>query len=240
MNTDTEVMVKAPEKGARWEDFVDVYFAPSDLFARRKDESWLKPFLILAAVSVVLYYVFLPIGGQLWEAAMLENSPPNATPEQIQQSATFMKYAGGVFIAFIYLFIVVTTALGLKLGSAVLEPAAKWRQAFLIATFSLYVSVVQQILSTITIFLASQSRAVTMGDASFGPLRFMPEADPLMKAILGRFDLFAIWSLVLCAIGLIVVVGMPRGKAFATAFIAWLVVSLPAVVGAILSGGKAT
>ena len=239
MTTDTEAPVKAPEKAARWEDFVDVFFAPTDLFARRKDESWVKPFLLLAAVSVVLYYIFLPIGGQLWEAAMIENAPPNASPEQLQQSAKFMKYLGGGFALFGYFFIVLVTAVGLKLGSALLEPSAKWREAFLIATYSLYVAVVQQIAVTISVFFASRSGNVSMSDSSFGPMRFMPDADPVVKALLGRFDLFAIWSLVLCAIGLMVVVGMPRAKAFATAFIAWLVVSLPAVVGAIFSAGKA-
>ena len=241
MTTDTEETVKAPEKAARWEDFVDVYFAPSDLFARRKGEGWLKPFLLLAAVSVVLYYVFLPIGGQLWEAAMLENAPPDAPAEQLQKSAQFMKYLGGVFVLFVYLFMVLVTGVGLKLGSAVLEPAAKWREAFLIATFAMYVVVVQQIATTLSVFFASQSGSVSMTDASFGPARFMPDADPVMKAVLGRFDLFTLWTVVLCAIGLVVVVGMSRGKAFATSVIAWLVVSLPAVVGAIFSSaGKTT
>jgi hypothetical protein len=239
MTTGTEAPVKAPEQAARWEDFVDVFFAPTDLFARRKDESWVKPFLLLAAVSIVLYYIFLPIGGQLWEAAMAENAPANASAEQLQQSAKFMKYLGGIFMLFGYFFIVLVTAVGLKLGSAVLEPSAKWREAFLIATFAMYVAVVQQIAVTISVFFASQSGNVSMTDSSFGPMRFMPDADPVMKALLGRFDLFAIWSLVLCAIGLTVVVGMPRVKAFATAAIAWLVVTLPAVVGAIFSAGKA-
>ena len=239
MSTDTAAAVKAPEASSRWEDFIDVFFAPGDLFARRKDESWLKPFLLLAAVSIVLYYVFLPIGGQLWEAAMRENAPPNASPEQLQQSATFMKYLGGVLVLFGYFFMIIVNAIGLKVGSAILEPAAKWREAFLIATYSLYVLILQQILATVSVFIASQSRTVTMGDASFGPLRFMPDADPMLKAILGRFDVITIWPIVLAAIGLMVIVGMPSGKAFATAAIAWLVASLPGVVGAIFSGNAA-
>jgi hypothetical protein len=238
MSTDTEVEVAAPEKSARWEDFVDVFLSPADLYARRRDESWTIPFLLFCAISIALYYVFLPIGGLIWEAAMLENAPPNADAAQIQQSAQFMKYLGGVFVPIGYGFMIAFMALGMKLASSVLEPGARWRQAFLIATYASYVGLIQQVLTTIAVYVKSRSGTITMADASFGLLRFMPDADPVTKAMIGRVDLFAFWSLILCAIGLSVIVGMSRGKALATAAIAWLLVALPGVIGGLLQGGR--
>ncbi|MGQ0813042.1 MAG: YIP1 family protein [Gemmatimonadota bacterium] len=234
----TDAGVAPPETGSRWEDFVDVFLAPAELYARRRAEGWFKPFLIFCAVSIILYYLFLPINALVWEAAMRENAPPNATPEQIQRSAQFMKYLGGVFVPFGYGLMIAGTALGLKLASAVIEPAARWRQAFLIATFAAYVGILQQILTTILVFFKSRMGTVSMADASFGVLRFVHDPDPVLKAALGRLDLFPIWSAILCAIGLIVIVGMPRGKALATAAIAWLLVGLPGVVGALFSPGR--
>ena len=238
MSTETEVPVAAPEKSARWEDFVDVYLSPAELYARRRDESWTVPFLLFCAVSIVLYYAFLPIGGLVWEAAMAENAPPNADADQIRQSAQFMKYLGGVFVPIGYGFMIAIMALGLKLASAVLEPGARWRQAFTIATYAAYVGLIQQVLTTVSVYLKSRSSAVSMADTSFGLMRFMPDADPVVKAMIGRIDLFALWSLALCAIGLVVIVGMSRGKAIAAAAIAWLLVALPGVVGALLQGGR--
>jgi hypothetical protein len=234
----TDNVVAAAENGSRWEDLVDIFFAPVELFERRATDSWVKPFLLLTALSIVLYYVFMPINALVWEAAMLENAPANADPDKIRQSAQFMKYLGGIFVPIGYVFVIATTALGLKFVSALLEPAAKWGQAFTIATYAMFVAIPQQIIGTLLVFLKSRSGTVTMRDASFGALRFVDQPDAVLRAVLGRLDLFPIWSAALCAVGLIVIVRMPRGKAIATAAIAWLVVALPSLASAALFARK--
>ncbi|HEX6560054.1 MAG TPA: YIP1 family protein [Longimicrobiales bacterium] len=215
----TEVANEVPVKHSRWEDLVDVFFAPSELFARRANDSWLKPFLLLCVICVVLYYVFLPVNTLVMQAAMVENAPPNADLEKIQQGAAFMRYLGGVFVPIAFAFTIAVTAVGLKLVSSLLDPAAKWGEAFLIATFSMFVTIPQQVLGAVLVFSKSRSGSVSMSDVSFGVLRFMGKQDPVMRALLGRADLFAIWSAVLLAIGLITIVHMPRGKAILTAAI---------------------
>lgn len=237
MTTDTAV--EPQQKVSRWEDLVDVYFAPANLYARRATESWLKPFLLLCGISIVLYYVFLPVNALVWEASMLENAPPNTSPEQIQQSAAFMKYLGGIFVPIGYGLMIAGTALGLKLVSAVIEPGARWSQALLIATFATFVVIPQQIVTTLLVFLKSRGgEAIRMSDASVGALRFVEDPDPVLRAVLGRFDIFPIWSMILCAVGLVVIVKMPRGKALATAAITWLAIALPGLAIAALTGGK--
>jgi hypothetical protein len=237
MTTDT--VVADTEKHSRWEDLVDVFFAPGELFAYRANEGWGKPFLLLAAISVVLYYVFLPINGQIFELMMRQNAPANVTPEQMHKSAVFMSYLGGLFIIFGVAFTIAATAVVLKLVSSVLEPAAGWRQAFMIATYSMFVVIPQAILGALLIFLKTNSGGtLRINDVSFGVLRFMDQPDKVLTAVLSRFDLFPIWSAALCAIGLVVVVKMPRGKAIATAAIAWLAIALPALAGAAMQRGK--
>jgi hypothetical protein len=236
MTNDTAVA--GSETGSRWEDLVDVFFAPSDLFKRRATESWLKPFLLLTVLAIVLYYVFLPINALVWQAAMLENAPPGADTESIQKSAQFMKYLGGIFVPIGYAFVILFTALGLKFASSLLEPAAKWGESFTIATYSTFVVIPQQIIGALLVFLKSRSGAVELKDASFGALRFTEHPDAVTRAVLGRLDIFPIWSAVLCAIGLVVIVRMPRARAIATAAIGWLVVALPGLAMAALSGRK--
>src|SRR5215211_2092854 len=138
--------VAAPDKVARWEDLVDVFFSPAELFRRRAADSWLKPFVMLCLISIVLYYVFLPINALVFEAAMLENAPADADPDRIRQSAQFMKYLGGVFVPINYAFVIALTAVGLKFVSSMLEPAAQWGQSFIIATYAFFVAILQQIL----------------------------------------------------------------------------------------------
>ena len=235
MTNDTAVEA-SPAAGSRWEDLVDAFFSPVELFARRANDSWLKPFLLLVAVSVALYYVFLPINALIWEAAMIENAPAGADLERVRQGAQFMKYFGGLFVPFGYGIVILFTALGLKFGSALFEPAARWREAFIIATYSMFVAIPQQILGSLLVFIKSRNGSVEMRDASFGALRFVEQPDAFMRAVLGRIDLFPVWSAILCAIGLVVIVRMPRTKAIAVAAISWLVVALPGLVGAAFSG----
>jgi hypothetical protein len=237
MTTDTETPVTAPEKASRWEDFIDIIFSPGQLFERRGGENWVKPFLILAAVSVVLYYVLLPVTGPLMEIAMRENAPPEANQAQLQQGASVMKYAMGIMAPIMYLVMIAGIALALKLVSSVIEPAAGWRQSFVIATYAMYITVIQTLIVAVAIFIkSSMGGELKSTDASFGLMRFMDVGkDPVMRALLGRTDLFAIWIAVLLAVGLIHVVRMPRNKAIATAAIVWALVALPSLAMAAFS-----
>lgn len=231
-----DLAVDAREKTSRWEDIIDVLFSPRELFQRRAAEVWWKPFLLLCAISIVLYYAFMPINAGLWEAIMIENAPPNADADQLRRGAQFMKYLGGIFVPFGYILMIGFTALGLKLVSLLLEPAAKWGQSFTIATYAAFVVIPQQILATLMVFFKSRSGTVGSRDASFGVLRFMGDQDSVMQAVLGRLDIFPIWTAVLCAIGLMVIVRMPAAKAAIAAFVGWLFVALPSLAGAAMSG----
>ncbi len=232
-----ETATPAPAKTSRWEDLVDVFLAPKDLFERRAEESWGKPFLLLCLIGLVLFYVFLPVNSLIMEAAMIENAPPNADLEQIRKGAVFMKYIGGIFVPIGYAFMIAVSALGLKLFSSLFEPAARWGQAFTIATYALFVTILQSILGVVMVYFKSRSGPVHTTDASFGVLHFMDKPDKIMTSILGRLDIFPIWTAVLCAVGLMVIVRMPRGKAIAVAAITWLFVALPGLAIAVLTGG---
>ena len=226
------------EGGSRWEDLVDVYFSPAELYARRAGDNWLKPFLLLIVIGIVFYYLFLPLNSLIWEAAMLESAPPGADVERMRQGAAVMKYVGGIFVPINYFLLIAFTALVLKVASSVLEPAARWGEAFTIATYAFFVTVLQQILGTLIVFLKSRSAGLSMQDVSFGALRFVEQPDPVLRALLGRLDLFAVWTAALCAVGLIVVVRMPRAKAIITAAIAWLALALPSLASSAMFGRR--
>ena len=239
MATETETTVAPAEPASRWEDFIDIIFSPGEVFDRRANEGWGRPFLILSIVLLVLFYALLPVTGGIWEAAFRENAPPNATPADIQKMGKFATYFGGIGMIIGLLFMTLITGVVIKLVSSLLEPAASWRQSFLIATYSLFIGVLQTLLIAVSAFIGGRDGALSMNDASFGVQRFMPtDLDPVMKALIGRFDLFALWSAALVAIGLIHIVRMPAIKAIITAIAAWALVVLPQLIGAAMSGGR--
>ena len=47
----------APEKAGLWEDFVDIFYTPSSVFARRSDGKFGMPLLFLVVVGTVLFFL---------------------------------------------------------------------------------------------------------------------------------------------------------------------------------------
>src|SRR5438270_13771267 len=47
----------APSKAGLWEDFVDIFYAPSSVFARRADGKFGLPLLFLIVVATVLVFL---------------------------------------------------------------------------------------------------------------------------------------------------------------------------------------
>lgn len=237
MTTDTAVAA-APEKASRWEDFIDIVFSPGQVFERRGNEGWLKPFLILALINVALYYLLLPVTGPTIEAAMRENAPPNVTPAQLHQGAQMMKIGMGVIAPIMYLIMILGTGLAVKLVSAMFDGKPTWGQSFAITTHAHFITVVQSLIAALSIFIMNMMGKPPSGtSASFGLLRFVDIGnDPVMRAILGRTDLFAIWIAALFGVGLIHVAKMEKAKAFITAAIVWALIALPSLAMAALSG----
>jgi hypothetical protein len=142
----------------------------------------------------------------------------------------------GVMTPIFYLVMIAGTALALKFVAPLFDGKMSWRQSFVITTFAHYVTVVQSLVIGIAAFLKSMMGGQAAGsDASFGLLRFIDVGrDPVMRAVLGRTDIFAIWIAVLFAVGLIHVAGMPKGKAAITAGIVWALIALPSLAMAAL------
>jgi hypothetical protein len=228
----TETVTSAEPRGSRWEDLVDVFFAPADLFKRRVNDSWVAPFAMASIIAIVLYYVFLPFNSLVFQAGMAENAPPGTDPEKLKQAASFMKALMVIILPVGFLVVTAVTAVGIKLVSSVIEPVATWKKAFMISAYALFVAIPQQLAIAGVVAVRQIPK---LSEASFGVLRFMDKPDPIARAVLGRIDIFPIWAAIIIAVGLVVAVGMPKGKAIATSAIVWAFVALPSLVGALLT-----
>ena len=72
---------------------------------------------------------------------------------------------------------------------------------------------------------------------SVSPARFVdPVTSPALYALLGRFDLFILWGVVLIAIGVQAAGRGARKQAWITAIGAWVIASLPTLWGALRNG----
>jgi hypothetical protein len=109
--------------------------------------------------------------------------------------------------------------------------------AIMIATFSIFPRLVGSIVGAILAAVLPESSMTSVAAISVSPARFVdPAASPALYALLGRFDLFLLWGVVLIAIGVQAAARGSRRQAWITAIGAWVIASLPTLWGALRNG----
>ena len=227
----------APKKGSVWEDLVDIYFAPSEVFARRRDGQFGVALIVLILATAVLFALtkgyLQPIFDAQFqkgmESAMRQN--PRITQEQMETMRSVgekvtlivvpITLAVSVFVIGLLLWLV-----GKAFGST--QPLGL---AVMVATFSQYPRIIQAVLNGIQGFLMDPARLTSMYSISASPARFLDPTttSPAVMAVLSRLDIFTLWCTVLLAIGLHVTGNISKGKAYAAAFIVWALAFVPAL-----------
>ncbi|HSJ14304.1 MAG TPA: YIP1 family protein [Longimicrobiales bacterium] len=220
---------------SRWEDYIDVYFSPSELFARRAHDRALPALVTLIALGAIAYYVLFPANGIIMRASM----PPEAAVPEAQRFITVMAYLGGIMVAITHLVAVLWAALLLWGIAHGVELRPSFRQALLIAAYAGFIYLLAQIAGGVLAMIYGEGLS-PMRDLSFGVSRFVdPESLPrALPPLLRRIDLFVIWQAVVWAIGVRVILHASTAQAAITAVGAWLLFALPSVIGAALGIGQ--
>ncbi len=219
-----------PPRAAVWEDFVDIFTAPADVFARREHGSFWVPTLVVAAVVGVVFVAnqgvlqpMLDAEFQRGAAAAMRNNPA-VTPEMMARMRSF-----GEKMAMVMSFIGVPIAVlfigtALWLSGKLVDAVQTFHAALVVAAYAYVPKVVEAVLMTVQGLLMDPASLDGRYRLSIGPARFMdPDtASPVLLAVAGRFDLFVLWVTVLLAIGLAVTGKISRQKAAIAAVVVWL------------------
>jgi hypothetical protein len=245
MGTDAgAVKNEEPGRAGLWEDFVDIFYAPSSVFARRADGKFGMPLLLLVVVGTVLVFLtknaIQPIMdaefARQGAAAMRKN--PSLTAEQMASGRGVFEIFAPVFFAIGLTISIFGTGLVLWLVGKLFDAKESVTAAIMIATYSEVPRLVQIITNAAQGLIMSPEKLNSMNAVAFNLARFMDpdKASPVMIALASRVDLFTIWVTVLLAIGLHVVGKTSKQQAGIAAGITWLVGALPAVFGALRAG----
>jgi hypothetical protein len=233
----------APSKAGLWEDFVDIFYTPSSVFARRSDGKFGLALLFLVIVGTVLFFVTKNAMSPIMDAeftrqtaaAMRKN--PNITAEQMASSRNFFEMLGPVFFAVVLTISVFGTGVILWLVGKLFDAKESVTAAIMIATYSEVPRIVQILTNAAQALIMSPEKLNAANSVGFNLARFMnPDTtSPVMIALGARVDLFTIWVTVLLAIGLHVVGKVSKQQAYIAAAITWVVGALPALFGALRS-----
>ncbi len=231
-------------QAAWWEDYLEIFFAPSRVFARREKSGFLLPLIVLTIVGAALA---LGLKGAIQPAldadtargmaAAIEKNP-ELTQEAIQTMQGVQEKV--VTVIFVAMFFVLPFVIGMILWLMGKFVGAKETlgQAVLIATFANFPRLPGVLAAGIQGLVLPEESLNGMARLSLGPARFLdPDTASAMSiALAGRFDLFLIWITVLLAIGLKVIGKIPMNKAMVAAVLVWLIGALPALMGAMQQG----
>src|SRR5919112_490476 len=77
----------AQSKASRWEDFIDIFYAPSTVYARRADSGFLLPMVVVTVLTGALFLMnsgtLSPIMDAEFSRAMAKQ-PQQVTAEQLE------------------------------------------------------------------------------------------------------------------------------------------------------------
>jgi len=233
-----------PGRAGLWEDFVDIFYAPSSVFARRSDGQFGMPLLFLVLVGTVLFFLTKNATQPIMDAeftrrtaAAMRNNP-NITAEQAASSRGFFEMFAPIIFAIGITLSILGTGFVLWLVGKLFDAKESVMAALMIATYSEVPRLVQILTNAAQGLVMSPEKLNSMNSVGFNLARFMDpdNTSQVLIALASRVDLFTIWVTVLLAIGIHVVGKIPKQQAAIVAAITWAVGALPALLGALRAG----
>jgi len=234
--TDSAPAAPTPAKASLAEDFVDIFFSPSAVFARRANSGF---FLVLCILTLLLGGLFLANGSVMesimdaeFARSMSETAKQNPAMTE-QQLAMAKKIAGyatsfggfiGVPIA------ILLTGLGVWVTGKLLEARLGYTAATMIATYAFMPRIIEAFTVSAQGLLLDTNALTGRYQLTLGVGRFLdPTMSPGLLGLVGRVDIFTLWVTALLAIGIAVVGKLPREKAIVAGVVMWTFGALPAL-----------
>ncbi len=226
-----------PASASLAEDFIDIWFSPSAVFARRAKAGALGPFLISSLLLVALFYAAMGAMQGIFDAelaraiAEARADNPSMTDEQVGQMQGIMEASirwGGL----IAMPIVLLLLGGLTwLVARILGGAIGFGGGVMIASFAYLPKALELLLVLVQSFVLDASSVSGRYGYSFGVGRLLDPATTSQGIynLAGRVDLFTFWVTALIVLGLIHAAKVERSKAIAGGIGIWLLGALPAL-----------
>ncbi len=217
-------------------NIINVFIAPGKVFEAVKDFEWKKaliPMLVLAVVGIISYWFIQDLAADAgYEAAVerIENNSriPDDQKEEIiarvesQMESGPQKIMGWVFSALASPVTIFFMALiALLVGNTFMGGSAKYGQLLNITAWSFMISILETIIK-IPLMLSKWTLEVYTG---LGVLD-IGEKGSFINSLLAGIDIFAIWRVILIAIGMGIIYNKKTQPYAVGMLIAWFVLKL--------------
>jgi hypothetical protein len=215
-----------------FEKIAGIFISPRETFeAIDRKPTWLVPFIITVVMVLGMTVLTRDIGMQDMIAKFQAREMPQEAIDKItSQSQGIGKYIQMVMIPVATLALwALFSAVLLFCGNTLLGGAAKFKKIFSMMSWSSLVGCLSIVISTVIILTKGTTQGVTTSLAVLMPVPALADKPSLLYRLLGKIDLFTIWSLVLWIIGLSVIYKFSTKKTAGlviTLWAVWIVISI--------------
>ena len=232
--------VSAPP-AAVWEDFIDIFYAPSSVFRRRENGNFFIPLAVITLVCGTLFYLNSGALQPMFDAefdraiAVAARQNPNMPAEAVERMRGF---AARVQVLIVFVFIPMAIfGVGVMswLVGKLVDARQTFRSALVVGAYAYAPRIIDGVLQGLQGLFLDPDQLDGRFRLSLGIGRFLDpdEVSPLLLAVVGRIDLITLWITALIAIGLCVTGRIPMRKAVIAAAIVWFIGGLPLILPAL-------
>jgi hypothetical protein len=228
-----------------WEDLLELFYAPTAVFERRRETpafglALIVFTLLLVGLSFAFRGMMEPVFDVEFKRGMVQamKQNPKLTPEMMDQGKEMAKKFMFVGVAFYGLLAPIILGILLWLVGKFLDSKAAIGQAIMITTYAMFPRVLETIINAVQMLVLPEDGINSRFRLTLGIGRFL-DADtvsPMLLALVGRLDLFTLWVTFIIAVGIRVTGRISTSRAVIVAAVMWLIGATPAVWGALRAG----
>jgi hypothetical protein len=220
-----------------WEDYLEVFYAPSRVFARRGTR-WGGPLLVLILVTAVVVLGPYALLKPLYEAdgqRAMASGMKNMTAEQREQARAMsgkFSFLGPVMIIVFTAILPLVLGIVLWLVGKMLGAVQQLGAALMVGAFSYFPRLLAWPVLGLQAAILPEDQLKGFTSLSFSPARFIEPTDTNLATIvlLARLDVFVLWTTVLLALGLKVTGKISTEKAILAGVIMWILGTLQPLI----------
>lgn len=217
-----------------WEDFIDIFTSPSEVFARRQNGNWFVPMVVVTVICCLIFVGTKSLTQPVFDAeyARATAAAMRANP---QVTAAQMQKGKAIFDTFQVVFFLVGIPIGiffvgllLWLIGKLFDSTMNLGGGLLVASYAAFPKIFQFIAGALIAFFSDPSSLTSATKISVSPAHFLDVSNTslIVLTLLARIDLFTIWCTILLGIGLSVIGKISRSKAMTAAFIVWILATV--------------
>ena len=228
------------ESSGKFEDMIDIWYAPSQVFRRREKGGWGLAMITIAVLMTVLGIASQRAMGPIVQTMIAHSlqGTKDLTPEQREAAVNMgskfqMVFAyGAILLVPITMFVV---GLIVWLVGKFFDAKEELGAAVMIAVFAYFPRLLGALVGLLLATFGDTTQMKGIGDVTLSAAHFLdPNAvSSGIYTLATRLDLFVIWETVLIGIGLSVVGRISREKAIIASILIFIVGSLFPLLGAL-------